>query len=93
MYVYIYIYQETKLGKCERIYQKKHAIENGEARYGYAEGTGDPTRHTKGIGEAEHTGADNGDDDVAEGLGGRGSTPRPAASFPSFRVQKGSMSI
>ena len=50
--------------------QKKHAVEGGGAGAGDAEGAGEPAGGAEGVGQAEHPGADDGDDDVPDRLGG-----------------------
>ena len=48
--------------------QKKHAVEGG--------GAGEPAGGAEGVGQAEHPGADDGDNDVPDRLrGGRAAPP------------------
>ena len=55
--------------------QEEHAVEGSGAGAGDAEGPGEPPGGTEGVGQAEHPGAYDGDDDVPQRLRGRGAPP------------------
>ena len=56
--------------------QQEHAVEGGGPGTSDAESAGEPAGGAEGVGQAEHPGADDGDDDVPDGLRRRGTPSR-----------------